>query len=195
MVVLSVLLLPALILMPATNPRTMLLIDLPLCIGTTGSLAAFYAMALSAQGRSRFEALKQLPALLAVGAGLAPHQTKAVLEGLTQMAGEFVRTPKMGEKKNRYRARADLPVVEIALCLLSFASVVASIETGHWFATPFAMLFTFGYGYVASLVASEQAARRRAQAALPAGAPELDSVPPPAPQLEGAEAENETLAA
>ncbi len=38
MVVLSVLLLPALILMPATNPTTMLIIDLPLCIGTTGSL-------------------------------------------------------------------------------------------------------------------------------------------------------------
>ena len=35
------------------NPRTMLLIDLPLCIGTTGSLAAFYAMAEAAQGRRR----------------------------------------------------------------------------------------------------------------------------------------------
>ena len=51
MVFLSVLLLPALILMPATDPRTMLMIDLPLCIGTTGSLAAFYAMAEVAQGR------------------------------------------------------------------------------------------------------------------------------------------------
>src|SRR3984885_13755223 len=45
MVFLSVLLLPALILMPATDLRTMLLIDLPLVVGTTGSLAAFYAMA------------------------------------------------------------------------------------------------------------------------------------------------------
>jgi hypothetical protein len=45
--------------------------------------------------------------------------------------------------------------------MLSFASVIASLQTGHWFATPFAMLFTFGYGYVALLVAGEQAARRR----------------------------------
>lgn len=181
MVVLSVLLLPALILMPATNPETMLLIDLPLCIGTTGSLAAFYAMAEAAQGRRRVDALRMLPALLALGAGLAPHLTKAVFEGLRSMAGEFVRTPKSGAMhSHRYRARADLPTVEVLLCLISFASVVASLETGHWFATPFAMLFTFGYGYVASLVASEQLARRRA-AGVGSMAPQADSVPPPAP--------------
>jgi cellulose synthase/poly-beta-1,6-N-acetylglucosamine synthase-like glycosyltransferase len=178
MVILSILLLPALILMPATNPRTMLLIDLPLCIGTTGSLAAFYAMAEAAQGRRRIDALKQLPALLALGAGLAPHLTKAVIEGLGSMAGEFVRTPKKGLAAGRYRARANLPTVEVALCLFSLASTVAAMETGHWFATPFAMLFTFGYGYVASLVASEQFARRRASVL---ATPSADSVPPPAP--------------
>lgn len=162
MVVLSVLLLPALIYMPATNVRTMFLIDLPLCFGTTGSLAAFYAMAESAQGRARIGALKQLPALIALGVGLAPHLTKAVFEGLGSMAGEFVRTPKKGVAQGRYRARADLPFVEIALALFSFVSTVASIRTGHWFATPFAALFAAGYGYVASLVVSEQIARRRA---------------------------------
>ncbi|MBX3187915.1 MAG: glycosyltransferase [Labilithrix sp.] len=185
MVVLSVLLLPALLLMPATNTGTMLLVDLPLCIGTTGSLLAFYAMAEAAQGRSRLHAVKTLPALLALGAGLAPHLTKAVFEGLRSMAGEFVRTPKHGANhSHRYRARADLPTVEVALCLVSFASVVASLETGHWFATPFAMLFMIGYGYVASLVASEQLARRRAARLAPAG-DALDSVPPPAPAQAG----------
>jgi len=178
MVFLSVLLLPALILMPATDPKTMLLIDLPLCIGTTGSLAAFYAMAELAQGRRRRDALRQLPALLALGAGLAPHLSRAVLEGLATMSGEFVRTPKKGDSSGvRYRTYADLPTTEVALCLLSLASVVASIETGHWFATPFAAIFTFGYGYVATLVAMEQVARRRAAAQ----APVADSLPPPAP--------------
>jgi hypothetical protein len=162
MVILSLLLLPALVLMPATNPRTMLLIDLPLCLGTTGSLAAFYALAEAAQGRNRTSALRQLPALLALGAGLAPHLTRAVIEGLGSMAGEFVRTPKKGLAAGRYRARADVPTIEVALCLFSLASVVASLKTGHWFATPFAMLFTFGYGYVAALVASEQLARHKA---------------------------------
>jgi hypothetical protein len=40
---------------------------------------------------------------------------------------------------------------------------MASLESGHWFATPFALLFTFGYGYVAFFVALEQGARRKAQ--------------------------------
>jgi glycosyltransferase involved in cell wall biosynthesis len=182
MVFLSVLLLPALILMPATNARAMIIIDLPLCIGTTGSLAAFYSMAMTAQGGSRWSALKQLPALLALGAGLAPHLSKAVFEGLQSMAGEFVRTPKKGVAQGRYRAPADLPLVEIGLCIVSLGSTVAALETGHWFATPFAMLFTFGYGYVAALVASEEMARRAAALALPGAEPV--SVPPPAPSRE-----------
>jgi cellulose synthase/poly-beta-1,6-N-acetylglucosamine synthase-like glycosyltransferase len=182
MVLLSVLLLPALILMPATSTGTMLIVDLPLCIGTTGSLLAFYAMAESAQGRSRLDAVKTLPALLALGAGLAPHLSKAVFEGLRSMSGEFVRTPKHGElHSNRYRARADIPTVELALCMLSFASVIASLETGHWFAAPFAMLFTIGYGYVATLVGTEQLARRKAgRLASAAAGRDLESVPPPA---------------
>lgn len=161
MITLSVLLLPALLFMPATDAKTMLVVDLPLVIGTTGSLATFYALAESAQGRSRLGALLRLPMLIALGAGLAPHLTKAVVEGLRSMAGEFVRTPKKGSKEGRYRARAELPMIEIALSTLSFFSVVASVQTRHYFATPFAMLFCFGYGYVASLVMSEQARRRR----------------------------------
>jgi cellulose synthase/poly-beta-1,6-N-acetylglucosamine synthase-like glycosyltransferase len=161
MVLLSVLLLPALILMPATDTKTMLMIDLPLCIGTTGSLGAFYMLAEAAQGRSRFGAIKRLPALIALGAGLAPHLTRAVIEGLESMAGEFVRTPKKGSREGRYRAMASLPLLEVALALMSMVSVIASIETRHYFATPFAMLFTYGYGYVALLVASEQAVRWR----------------------------------
>ncbi|MDI1431979.1 cellulose synthase family protein [Polyangium sorediatum] len=161
MVTLSVLLLPALVLLPATDTLTMLIVDLPLCVATTGSLAAFYMFAEAAQGRSRANVLTRLPMLIALGTGLAPHLSKAVFEGLRHMAGEFVRTPKHGVNKGRYRARADLPLLETGLCLLSFGSTVASIQTGHYFATPFAALFTIGYGYVAMLVAHEQSTRRR----------------------------------
>jgi len=165
MVVLSVLLLPALILSPATDLWTMVAIDLPLCLGTTGSLAMFYCLAERAQGRSATSALMRLPALIALGIGMAPHLSKAVWDGLQSMAGEFVRTPKKGEAAGRYRAYTNLPFVEIGLGMLSAGSVVASIQTGHWFATPFACLFTFGYGYVSALVLLEQVARRRLVAA------------------------------
>jgi hypothetical protein len=95
-----------------------------------------------------------------------------------------VRTPKKGTTQGRYRAAADLPTTEIALCLISGASTVASVETGHWFASPFALLFTFGYGYVAFFVATEQLARARAAKA--AGA--VASVPPPPLSTESLEA-------
>lgn len=181
LLLLSVLLLPALVLMPATNTVTMIIVDLPLCAATTGSLAAFYMLAESAQGRSRRGALVRLPMIIALGTGLAPHLSKAVLEGVLSMAGEFVRTPKQGVKKGRYRARADLPILETALSILSFGAVIASIETGHYFATPFALLFTIGYGYVSFLIAFEQSTRRR-EAALPAPASSGSGATASAPQ-------------
>ena len=39
--------------------------------------------------------------------------------------------------------------------------VVASVQTGHWFATPFATLFMIGYAYVAVRITAEQSGRRR----------------------------------
>ncbi len=161
MMLLSVLLLPALILMPATDVKSMLIIDLPLCVGATGSLATFYALAEHAQGRSPWAAMRRLPALIALGAGLAPHLTRAVWEGLRSMSGEFIRTPKRGITAGRYRQAAQLPLSEIGLTLISAASVVAAFETGHWFALPFAALFMLGYGYVSTLVVTEQMSRRR----------------------------------
>jgi hypothetical protein len=72
------------------------------------------------------------------------------------MAGEFVRTPKCGGSAGRYRQIAQLPLLEVALALVSLASFVAALQTGHWFAAPFALLFMAGYGYVAWSVAAEQ---------------------------------------
>ncbi|MGE0322317.1 MAG: glycosyltransferase [Polyangiaceae bacterium] len=167
MLLLSILILPALVLMPAVDVGTMFIVDLPLCFGATGSLATFYCLAERAQGRSVFGALKKLPALIALGAGLSPHLTRAVVDGLRSMSGEFVRTPKRGSQLGRYRQAAQLPFVEIGLTLISIASVVASVETGHWFATPFTMLFALGYGYVAWTVTSEQLLSRGEKAPQP----------------------------
>lgn len=174
MVMLSVLLLPALILLPATDVGMMLVVDLPLCLGATGSLATFYIMAERAQNRSAWRAIYRLPALIALGAGMAPHLTTAVIEGMRHMAGEFVRTPKRGGQKGRYRQAAQIPYFEIALAAVSVASVVASIQTHHWFATPFAGLFASGYSYVAWRVLYEQFASQAQGAASSLG--EADDV-------------------
>jgi cellulose synthase/poly-beta-1,6-N-acetylglucosamine synthase-like glycosyltransferase len=167
LMVLLCLLLPfALVLLPvADNWVALLIIDVPLCFGASGSLAAFYAMANKAQGRPVGEALMRLPALMALGIGLSPYLSRAVLEGLTQDAGEFVRTPKRGLRASRYRQlRVPLPITELALALVGVASVAISLETNHYLATPFALLFALGYAYMAGLMTTEQLARRRALA-------------------------------
>ncbi|MCH2110255.1 MAG: glycosyltransferase, partial [Polyangiaceae bacterium] len=146
----------AMLFLPAGEFRTMVLIDLPLCFGTTGSIAAFYAPAEVRQGRSAWGAIKRLPLLIGLGAGLAPHLSGAVWSGLRSMAGEFVRTPKKGEGLSRYRMGARIPLAELGLGLYSCLSVVAALQTGHWFAAPFAGLFAWGYLYVGYQVVRDQ---------------------------------------
>jgi hypothetical protein len=162
-VLMSVLLLPSLLFLPAGNGSAvnLFLVDLPLLLATTGSLAAFSVEAMRAQGRRRTDALLHLPLMIAMGTGLAPHMSRAVFDGLRNMAGEFVRTPKQGTNKHRYRIATELPFTEAALFLVSLTSVAASVAFGHWFAIPFAMLFAFGYGYVTVLVTREQVRGRR----------------------------------
>jgi hypothetical protein len=171
-VLLTLLLLPALVLLPATDMRTLLIIDVPLCIGATGSLAMFYGMAEKARGQSAWSAIVRLPAVIALGTGLSPHLTSAVFEGLSSMAGEFVRTPKRGEARGRYRQVSKLPLVEALLSAVSATSAVVALQTGHYLAMPFAVLFALGYLYVAVRVAREQLAvlGSAAPAVLPQGA-------------------------
>ncbi len=169
MLVLCLLLLPVLMMVNVTDWTMALWFDLPLCMAPVSSLAAFYMLAESAQGRSRFSALKLLPALIGLGAGLAPHLTRAVFSGWRHSAGEFVRTPKHGTDRWRYLATLDLPWIEVFFAAVCASSFVVSIDRGHWFATPFAALFTMGYAYIAILVLAEHAgrARRRATVAAP----------------------------
>jgi hypothetical protein len=171
MVMLCLLLLPMLLTVHVNSIQMLLLFDLPLCLAPMISLASFYMLAEAAQGRKRREALKLLPALIALGAGLAPHLTSAVSEGLSQGGGEFVRTPKHGSDRWRYRMRNELPLAEIALGLVCAASLVMSVVRGHYFVTPFVALFTLGFGYVTFLIVSENLARRRRTAAAPATLP------------------------
>ncbi len=158
---LSIILLPLVLLLPARGSLLILAIDIPLFFGTTGSLTAFYAMAERAQGRRARNALVIVPALIGLGVGLTPLITRAVFRGLRSMAGEFVRTPKRGDASRvRYKAKMEtLPFAEVVLCVLSLASTLASVHTGHVVATPFAALFTAGYGYMAWQMMREHVVR------------------------------------
>jgi cellulose synthase/poly-beta-1,6-N-acetylglucosamine synthase-like glycosyltransferase len=173
---LSVILLPLVLLLPGSNSLVILAIDIPLFFGTTGSLAAFYATAERAQGRRARDALFVVPALIGVGVGLTPLITRALVRGFRTMAGEFVRTPKKGTTVGgRYRTALSVPFAESILCVISFASTVASLRTGHFIATPFAALFTAGYGYMAGTMLLEQVTRARPSTALEPHATQPDT--------------------
>ena len=171
---LSVLLLPVMTLTRGFDFWTLALLDLPLFLGTTGSLAAFYAVSQSHQGRRAWDGLKDVPALLVSGVGLTPLLTRALFEGQrSRSSGEFVRTPKKGFSTTgaaRYRARGvATPWAETILCAISSVSVVASIAFGHYFALPFAVMFAAGYGHMA---VSLLRARFAADVPAPASTPE-----------------------
>ncbi len=158
MLLLSILILPAVLIIPAGDIGTMLAVDLPLCFGATGSIATYFVMAERLQGRSGWGAIARLPTVIALGAGMSPLLAKAFIQGLRERHGEFVRTPKKGDRAGRYRQRARLPWTEMLLALVSLSGFVAALQTGHYFAAPFTGLFTLGYAYVGYFVISEQLA-------------------------------------
>ena len=61
---------------------TMLLIDLPLCFGATRVARNLLHHSPRWPRGGRVGAAKRLPALIALGVGLAPHLTRAVFDGL-----------------------------------------------------------------------------------------------------------------
>jgi cellulose synthase/poly-beta-1,6-N-acetylglucosamine synthase-like glycosyltransferase len=151
--ILSVLLLPVMTVTRGMNFWTLLLLDLPLFLGTTGSLAAFYAISQSHQGRRAIDGLKDVPALLVAGVGLTPLLTRALYEGQRGRVSEFVRTPKKGDSaagRVRYRASSvPIPWAETILWVSSSVSVVLAVIFRHYFALPFAVMFASGYGHMA----------------------------------------------
>ncbi|MBI5514963.1 MAG: glycosyltransferase [Deltaproteobacteria bacterium] len=196
MLALAALLLPTLLVMPAGDPLSLLLVDIPLMIGSTGSLATFYCVAEKAQGRTMGSALSRLPWLIAIGAGMSPYLTRAVWEGMQSGTGEFVRTPKkgVGVGAGTYRARTSLPVFELLLTAESVGSVIAAVATQHYIAAPFAMLFVLGFGFVSLNVCRERLAARVAPASRPRVLAPVESVVASASFPEGASATDSAVA-
>ncbi|MBW2536605.1 MAG: hypothetical protein JRI55_34290, partial [Deltaproteobacteria bacterium] len=150
------LLLPAVLaVVPATTVETWWVVDLPLVLGATGSLGLFYGATERSQGRSWLGALLCLPAVIALGAGLSTQLTLAVNEAFGSSSGEFVRTPKRGDRSASCGGWR-FPLVELGLALVSGFSALLALVSGHLFAAPFAALFCGGHLAVALLDVRER---------------------------------------
>jgi len=134
--------------------REAVLLDLPFFLSATASVAFFYGLSQREVSPGGWRArLWTLPAVMALGVGLAVNNTKATLEAFAGWQTPFVRTPKRGEARvsalARYRSpKALTSLVELALAAhFGYASWLC-VREGLWLTLPFMILFLWGFLYV-----------------------------------------------
>ena len=127
-----------------------LLLDIPLFLGTFGSLALFYLLAhRELFGRGWVAQIRLIPLLMAAGIGLTLNNTRAVIEALAGIRTPFQRTAKYTADRRQarlarrfYGLRAGwITWANLAVALGFFAFAAQSISVGNWFALPFVALF------------------------------------------------------
>ncbi len=171
----------------------LLLLDVPLFLATFGSIAAFYVVAHHDLYGGRWQAIKKLPAMMALGIGLSINNGRAAVEGLFGHDVEFVRTPKRGavdgkpvSRAGSYRGRWPWHnTIELAFAIYSAVTLVLAIVTGSWASVPFLLLFCTGFTYVgvASLNEALRPTLSQGDSELTAQAPSTHSSPSPQSML------------
>lgn len=115
------------------------------------SLGVFYGVSAGAHHADWPRRLGRVPWAMALGAGMAVNQTRAVFEALFGEVGAFVRTPKRGGagEGGRYALGGDGSARwEIALGLAQLLGAVACAAAGAWGSAPLLTLFGLGYLWV-----------------------------------------------
>jgi cellulose synthase/poly-beta-1,6-N-acetylglucosamine synthase-like glycosyltransferase len=157
---------PARIFAPETNMLGLLPGEVQLLLVGTVPLLFFYSLAQRGAGgpHNAFSWLtRSLPAM-ALGAGLAVSNTRAVLEGLFSRDLTFERTPKQGSKQTRhveseYRVSGSaIAVTEILLVLYIVLWKVFGTGIHVWADLPFVLFF--GSGLLAMALPSFSRVRR-----------------------------------
>jgi cellulose synthase/poly-beta-1,6-N-acetylglucosamine synthase-like glycosyltransferase len=141
-----------------------LLIDVPIFIAASVSVAVFYICAQrELHPRTWMKEILFLPCLLALGIGLSLNNARAVLEALVNHKSDFTRTPKYGiERKSqpwrtcKYKPlHSVLPIAEMAFAIYFTYFVGFAIVHRQFLSVPFLLMFQGGFLYVAvsSLIA------------------------------------------
>ena len=155
MVVLSLLMFPAMYVRYNMGWTEMLLIDIPLFLAATASVANFYVMSQREAYADWKQRIKYLPFLMAIGIGLCINNSRAVIEALLRKESEFARTPKYGIERTaddwvgkKYKqTMAVQPIIELALGIYFTAAVLYALSNGIFGTLPFLMLFQVGFLY------------------------------------------------
>lgn len=133
-----------------TNVWWVHLLDAALLFGSTGSLVLFYAIGARGADLS-WRSLWFIPVTLAVGAGLAINNTRAVWQAVVGKRSAFNRTPKLAGRAphqvdSGYWVNADWQAwCEFGLGVYLLSSVVIAGWSGRWMSIPFLALLAGGF--------------------------------------------------
>ncbi|MBA2433325.1 MAG: glycosyltransferase [Chthoniobacterales bacterium] len=142
---------------PQTGWARVLLVDVPIFLTASCSVAVFYICAQrELHPRTWMKEILFLPALLALGVGMSLNNARAVLEAMFNHESDFARTPKYGieQKKQEWRScrymplKSLLPFVEMAFALYFTYFLWFAISHGQYLSVPFLTLFQLGFLYV-----------------------------------------------
>lgn len=161
MVLLAILMFPAMVIRYNMGWREMLIIDVPLFLGATLSVCAFYVLSQKEVFGDTWKGrLLLLPPTLALGIGLSINNAKAVIEALVRRQSAFARTPKYHVeagtdcwKQKRYRGNAPslMPLIELGFGLYFTVVAYYAVTHGIYGTLPFILLYQIGFFYTASL--------------------------------------------
>ena len=136
----------------------MLLVDIPIFISASLPAAVFYTCTQrELHPKTWMKEILLLPALIALGIGLAVNNARAVLEAIFGHQSEFTRTPKYGIeggqqcwKSSRYiPLKSALPFIELGFAIYFSYFLGFAIVHQQWLSIPFLILFQSGFTYVA----------------------------------------------
>ena len=142
---------------PQAGWLRMLLVDVPIFMTASVSVAVFYICAQrELHPRTWMKEILLLPCLLALGVGLSLNNARAVLEAVFNHKSDFARTPKYGIecKSQPWRSckymplKSLLPIAEMAFALYFSYFVWFAIQHGQFISVPFLAMFQIGFLYV-----------------------------------------------
>jgi cellulose synthase/poly-beta-1,6-N-acetylglucosamine synthase-like glycosyltransferase len=155
MVLLSILMFPAMYVRYNMGWTEMLLIDIPMFLAATMSVANFYVVSQREAYPDWKQRVKYLPFLMAIGIGLCINNSRAVIEALLRKESDFARTPKYGIERTadewvgkKYKqTMAVQPLIELTLGIYFTGAVFYAFSNGIFGTLPFLMLFQVGFLY------------------------------------------------
>ncbi len=160
-IALAVLNLPVLIVRFNQGLFHLLILDAPILLFSTVSVALFYlAGQIYLYPTTWKSRIAYLPLVMALGIGLSFSNAQAVLEALFGIKTSFVRTPKYGIESNgdtswfrkKYkRATGILPVLELLFAAYFLFLIVFAAVSEIFGTIPFFLLFFVGYAYTGIL--------------------------------------------